>query len=137
MKVGLSLFLVFMFLSAGCATTTYQQAQTSSLLGAIGAGAGAALDGGNRWRGALIGGLAGMATGYGLATINQQPYAGQPLPPAPSTPPAQPRGSYYNPGPAYYQPYSQYPQAPYGGSQYQDVPSGYHSYRAPYCVYCY
>ena len=125
--------LVFLILalSAGCATTSSQQAQTSSLLGAIGAGAGAGLDGDNRWRGALLGGLAGMVTGYGLATINEQhqPYQA----PLPSAPPAQPQGSYYyQPGASYYPQQSYNPQYP----SYSN-PNGYHPYRAPYCIYCY
>ena len=127
-KILLTLLAGLWMFSAGCVTTGSQPAQTSGLLGVVGAGAGAALDDGNRWRGALIGGLAGMATGYGLGAINQQ-YQ-QPYYPSPPPPQAPAPGGYYAPG-YYQQGYSN----PYPANHYPSNPYPYSPGYAPYRSY--
>lgn len=85
MKKWLVLLTIFVFIS-GCATAsqksdsldpTQQQSITSKGLGAtivgiIGATAGAFLDKKNRWRGAIIGGALGTITGVALADIAEK-----------------------------------------------------------------
>ena len=119
---GLIVTLTTLSLIMGCASSPYLD--TGALLGGgLGAIAGAAIDHGNPWQGALIGGLAGSALGAagGYALQNRQtsqpqpgqPQEGQPQPGQPQE--GQPQQGYY------------YPAQPGSGAE---APPGY-GYGAP------
>jgi hypothetical protein len=63
--IGISVLLAA--LTAGCTSISPYSYAGAGVGGALGAGTGALIDSNNRWRGAMIGGLAGGALG-GTAT---------------------------------------------------------------------
>lgn len=69
--IGAVIIMALLMGMFGCASSQ-QSYESAAFLGAVGAGAGALLDKNNRWRGAVLGGAAGAATGYGLSEIQQR-----------------------------------------------------------------
>ncbi len=88
-RTGLIVILTTLSLIMGCASSPYLG--TGTLLGGgVGAIAGAAIDHGNPWQGALIGGLAGSALGAAGGYVLQNRQTSQPQP-------GQPQQGYYYP----------------------------------------
>ncbi|MGO9175571.1 MAG: hypothetical protein ACLPT6_09105 [Desulfobaccales bacterium] len=78
-RTGLIVTLMALSLIMGCASGSYL-GPGALLGGGLGAIAGAAIDHGNPWQGALIGGLAGSALGAAGGYALQQGQTGQPQP---------------------------------------------------------
>ncbi len=69
--VAFVLLAGFLLSLSGCATPTKTHYDSAAVMGAAGAAAGAILDKNNRWRGAVVGGAIGAATGYGLEEVRR------------------------------------------------------------------